>query len=78
MEKGIGIIGHVGHGKTTLAAAIINTLANTKTEAKTIHEIIEEDRSIPFNAPPIATVEQWDFKSGKEKRRKRRANKKKA
>jgi translation initiation factor 2 gamma subunit (eIF-2gamma) len=78
MKDKIAIIGHVDHGKTTLTAAIMNVLDKTEKEAKTIHEIIEEDRSIKITAPPEIPLIEWNFKSGKESRRERRAKERKA
>lgn len=74
----LGIIGHVDHGKTTLTAAIMNVLDDTKKEAKTIHEIIEEEKSFKITAPPIIELTEWNFKSGKESRRERRVKERKA
>lgn len=71
----IGIIGHVDHGKTTLTAA---KMAVTEKKCKTIHEIIEEDKSIKITAPPEIQLIDWDFKSGKKSRRERRAKERKA
>ena len=68
----IEIIGHVGHGKTTLAAAIINVLAKTEEEAKTINQILKESNAIPFKAPAEIQLIGY-LKSGKENRRARRA-----
>lgn len=64
MEKKIGIIGHVDHGKTTLT--------------KTIQEIIDEEKSFKITEPPEIPLIEWDFKSGKESRRERRAKERKA
>lgn len=41
--------------------------------AKTINEIIEEVRMIKITALPAIPMKEWDFKSGKERRRERRA-----
>jgi predicted ATPase len=70
------IIGHANSGKTTLSAAIINSLENIET--KTIHEIIEEQQSIKITAPPKIDLINWDFKSGKQSRRDRRAKERKS
>lgn len=74
-KKIIGIIGHVGHGKTTLSAAVAATLSTTRLpEPKTIQEVIEESMSIPFTAPPkmVTTLRSYPIKSGKQERRERR------
>ena len=73
MKDKIAIIGHVDHGKTTLTAASMNVLADTKKEAKTIHEIIEEEKSFKITAPQEILLTEWNFKTGKESRRERRA-----
>ncbi len=78
MKEKIAIIGHVDHGKTTLSAAIMSVLADTKKETKTIHEIIEEEKSLKITAPPEIPLIEWNFKSGKESRRERRAKERKA
>ncbi len=75
MENKIEIIGHVDHGKTTLTAAL---MAVTKKKGKTINEIIEEDKTIKITAPPEIPLIEWNFKSGKESRRERRAKERKA
>jgi|GEM_PF-3965560 len=75
MKAEIGIIGHIGHGKTALTSAI---MAVTEKKGKTIHEIIEEDKIIKITAPPEIPLIAWDFKSGKETRRERRAKERKA
>ena len=75
----IGIIGHVDHGKTTLASAIAVALATAdikKDTKKTIQEIIEEEKSFKITAPSEIPI--WDdFKSGKESRRARRKKERK-
>ena len=83
MQKRIETIGHVDHGKTTLSAAIINAtllslLDNAQSETKTIHEIIEQEKSIPYHAPAYLEPTPLDFKSGKQSRRERRAKERKA
>jgi len=78
MKGKIATIGHVDHGKTTLTATIMNVLDKTEKEAKTIHEIIEEDKSFKITAPPMIELTEWDFKSGKERRRERRLKERKA
>lgn len=77
MEKKIGIIGHVDHGKTTLTATIMNALDNTEKETKTIQEIIDEEKSFKITEPPEIPLIEWNFKSGKERRRERRAKERK-
>ena len=51
MEKKIGIIGHVDHGKTTLTAAIMTALDKTEKETKIIQEIIDEEKSFKITNP---------------------------
>jgi translation initiation factor 2 gamma subunit (eIF-2gamma) len=74
----LGTVGHIDHGKTTLSATIVNVLNDTKNDAKTIHEIIEENKSIKITAPPQIPLIQWNFKSGKEERRERRKKQRKS
>jgi hypothetical protein len=68
MKDKIALIGHINC--ITLDAATI--LVDTHKETKTIHEIIEEERSIKFTKPPEIPLIAWNFKSGKESRRERR------
>jgi translation initiation factor 2 gamma subunit (eIF-2gamma) len=75
----IGVIGHVDHGKTTLTAAIASVMASKGIEQlKTIDEIIEEERSYKFEAPPELHLNCFDVKDGKQSRRERRANERKS
>jgi len=75
MEKGIGIIGHIDHSKTTLMSENVSVIEKSN---KTIHEIIEEGRSFKFTAPIDTPLVEWNFKTGKESRRERRAKERKA
>lgn len=76
MGRKIGIIGHVDHGKTTLASAIALALASDKKDAKTIQVIEEEKTKITTLAKTPTPI--WDdFKSGKESRRARRKKERK-
>ena len=77
MENKIAIIGHVDHGKTTLSAAFMDILGDKK-DTKTIHEITEEQNSIPFHAPQTIELTNWDIKTGRQNRRERRAKERKA
>lgn len=76
-KNNIGIVGHVDHGKTTLTACLSNMLDETKKDLKTVQEIINEDRVIKITAPVEIPLIQWDFKSGKQSRRERRAKQRK-
>lgn len=85
MGEKIGIIGHVDHGKTTLASAIAVALATSdalaisdKKNAKKIQEIIEEERTTKITALAETTPIWDDFKSGKESRRARRKKERKS
>ena len=74
----IGIIGHVDHGKTTLTGAIMTALDKTLKETKTIQEIIDEEKSFKITAHPEIPLIEWNYKSGKESRRERRAKERNA
>jgi len=78
MKKKVAIIGHIDHGKTTLDAAIMTVLEKTEKEAKTIQEIIKEERSMKITANTIMEVTDLNFQSGREKRRERRAKERKS
>ncbi len=78
MEKRIGVIGHVDHGKTILLAAEL-ALNKQKADLITIQESIEEDRSIKItNAPEFKNIEPFEIKDGKQLRRERRAKERKS
>lgn len=78
MKHPIGMIAHVGSGTTTLSAAIAVAHASALvTEAKTINQIIEEDKATKLTVPPIIELTAWDFKTGKENRRERRKKQRK-
>lgn len=66
MEKRIGIIGHVDHGKTTLSSAI-QTVLSGKSETYTIEDTYKDTRMGP-------TV--WGFENTST-RRERRADERK-
>jgi len=74
MENKIAVIAHADFGRTTLDAAELKIIKDDK---KTIHELIEEDTSIKITAPPEIPLIEWNFKSGKENRRERRARERK-
>lgn len=74
-KKKIAIVGHIDHGKTTLSAAITAAMSTTRLpEPKTIDEVIEKSKSIPFTAPPkmVTALRSYPIKSGKQNRRERR------
>lgn len=48
----IGTIGHIDHGRTTMQALMAIEASKSLKEAKTIHEILEEEKTIKFTAPP--------------------------
>jgi len=77
MKDKIEITGHVDHGKTTLSAAFMDILGDKK-DTKTIHEIIEEQNSIPYFAPQTIELTNWDIKDGRQNRRERRAKERKS
>lgn len=78
MEKKIGIIGHIDHGKTTLTGDISSVLASTGLqEPKTINEIIEDESSIKIYQLPKYNLTSFDIKNGNQSRRERRKKERK-
>lgn len=74
----IGTIGHIDHGRTTMQALMAIESSKALKECKTIHEILEEERSYKFEAPPELHLNYFDVKDGKQSRRERRANERKS
>lgn len=76
MKTEIGIIGHADHGKTTLAAAMMHHMKETKAEIvlaqETLQESIERDSAFQITAPELHPS-IGEIKSGKQSRRERRA-----
>lgn len=74
--RSIGIIGHIDHGKTTLSAAINIAMAQKPIEPKTINEIIDEEKSIPYTLNVSKNVDYDITISNRRERRRRDRNKK--
>ena len=75
MEKKIAIIGHAEQGIRNLQ--VVKTILEASAHKKTINEMIEEKETLIITAPEIRLT-QLNFKTGKENRRERRAQERKA
>jgi energy-coupling factor transporter ATP-binding protein EcfA2 len=77
VKEKIAIIGHVGAGKQLLTSAI-NDVIIVEDKKKTVNEILEEQRLIPFTIQQTPPLINTPIKSGKESRRERRAKQRKS
>ena len=75
MEKKIAIIGHAEQGIRDLQA--VENILEASAHKKTINEMIEEKETLRITAPEIALT-PFNPKTGKENRRERRAQERKA
>ena len=75
MKKKIAIIGHAEQGMRDLRA--VKTILEANVHKKTINEMIEENETLRITAPEIALT-LLKPKTGKENRRERRAQERKA
>lgn len=72
----IAIVAHADFGKITITPSMVKVIDDNTQEAKTINQLIEEQNSTTIT-PQFVELTQLDFKSGKEKRREKRAKERK-
>lgn len=77
MDRGINIVGSIGVVRTAFLQASTKIVVEEQ-ETKTVHEILEEQRSIKITRPPVIPFVQTTFKDGQQNRRERRDAERKA